>query len=189
MYVTLDVCNEPVSTGPCTEWQTLYYYNRENQTCEPFTYGGCEGTGNRFNDLYECETVCLAGREPHSASAAKGKHNEMAMRSDFQFKICYLCSLAQVDICRLPVEMGHCNGYAVQERRWYYDDERGTCISFIYSGCSGNQNNFRSFEACTNQCGSKTLPPATWQLTPIHSTSECILRTLSIRLRRNLNLL
>lgn len=116
-------------------------------------------------------------------------NNEMAMRADFQFKICYLCSLAQVDICRLPVEMGHCNGYAVQERRWYYDDERGTCISFIYSGCSGNQNNFRSFEACTNQCGSKTLPPATWQLTPIHSTSECILRTLSIRLRRNLNLL
>ncbi|XP_023166272.2 papilin isoform X2 [Drosophila hydei] len=124
----VDVCNEPVTTGPCTQWQTRYFYSRDSQSCQPFTYGGCDGTGNRFNDLYECESVCLGGREPLPSGAAK-------------------------DICRLPVIPGVCNGPSVQERRWYYDDERGTCISFIYSGCSGNQNNFRSFEACTNQCG------------------------------------
>lgn len=83
----LDVCNEAVSTGPCTEWQTLYYYNRDNQTCEPFTYGGCEGTGNRFNDLYECETVCLAGREPHSASAARGKEQYIRNRLELPDKL------------------------------------------------------------------------------------------------------
>ncbi|XP_003736478.2 papilin isoform X2 [Drosophila pseudoobscura] len=125
----VDVCNEPVTTGPCTQWQTRYYFNRDSRTCEPFTYGGCDGTGNRFGDLYECQTVCIAAREPEpSVGTVK-------------------------EICLLPLVTGRCNGPAVQERRWYYDDERGTCVSFIYSGCSGNQNNFRSFEACTNLCG------------------------------------
>lgn len=86
------------------------------------------------------------------------------------FNLWFSLSRCQVDICRQPVVIGRCNGYASQERRWYYDDERGTCVSFIYSGCSGNQNNFRSFEACTNQCGSKTVvtlpPPATRHSTP-----------------------
>lgn len=64
-----DVCNEPVTTGPCTDWQTKYYFNTASQACEPFTYGGCDGTGNRFSDLFECQTVCLAGREPRVGSA------------------------------------------------------------------------------------------------------------------------
>ncbi|KAH8295400.1 hypothetical protein KR018_010895, partial [Drosophila ironensis] len=128
-FKDVDVCNEPVSTGPCTQWQTRYYFNKERQTCEPFTYGGCDGTGNRFNDAYECQTVCIAAREPDVAVSSK------------------------VEICLLPLAMGRCNGPSVHERRWYYDDAHGTCVSFIYAGCTGNQNNFRSFEACTNLCG------------------------------------
>ncbi|XP_020811194.1 papilin isoform X1 [Drosophila serrata] len=123
----VDVCHEPVSTGPCTQWQTRYYFNQRTQACEPFTYGGCDGTGNRFDNQYECQTVCIAAREP---TTNNGK-----------------------EICLLPVTVGRCNGPSTDERRWYYDDAHGTCVSFIYSGCSGNQNNFRSFEACTNQCG------------------------------------
>ncbi|XP_070137591.1 papilin isoform X5 [Drosophila bipectinata] len=123
----VDVCNEPVTTGPCTQWQTKYFFNRQTQRCEPFTYGGCDGTGNRFNDLYECQAVCIGAREPAGVSSK--------------------------EICLLPLAMGHCNGPSVHERRWYYDDSHGTCISFIYAGCSGNQNNFRSFEACTSLCG------------------------------------
>ncbi|XP_065722468.2 papilin isoform X4 [Drosophila suzukii] len=122
----VDVCHEQVTTGPCTDWQTKYYFNKESQACEPFTYGGCDGTGNRFNDLYECQTVCIAGREPAVGSAK--------------------------EICLLPLAMGRCNGPSVQERRWYYDDSLGNCVTFIYQGCSGNQNNFRSFEACMSQC-------------------------------------
>lgn len=60
-----------MSTGPCTQWQTRYYFNSQRQACEPFTYGGCDGTGNRFNDQYECQTVCIAAREP-TAGNAKG---------------------------------------------------------------------------------------------------------------------
>lgn len=56
---------------------------------------------------------------------------------------------------------GRCNEPSTQERRWYYDDERGNCVSFIYEGCGGNQNNFRSLESCNNFCSSKPMP-AQW---------------------------
>lgn len=66
-----DVCNEDVMTGPCRQWQTRYYFNKNSQTCEPFTYGGCQGTGNRFENRAECESVCIIGQEPTS-TAHKG---------------------------------------------------------------------------------------------------------------------
>lgn len=58
-------------------------------------------------------------------------------------------------ICLLPVLIGKCTYGQDYHRRWYYDDERGSCVSFIYSGCDGNQNNFDSYESCLNFCNSK----------------------------------
>lgn len=63
------------------------------------------------------------------------------------------------DICKQQVDVGRCSGPFANERRWYYDDARGNCISFIYSGCAGNQNNFRSYESCYNYCSSKPSLP------------------------------
>lgn len=57
-----------------------------------------------------------------------------------------------LEICMLPAESGHCPDSDDSQKRWYYDDSRGNCISFIYFGCSGNQNNFRSFESCEKFC-------------------------------------
>ncbi|XP_054726012.1 papilin isoform X2 [Anastrepha obliqua] len=129
----VDVCNEPVETGPCRQWQTRFYYNKAARTCDPFTYGGCEGTANRFSERAECESVCILGQEPKTR--------------------------APKDICKLPVQSGSCNGTTADERRYYYDDERGTCVSFIYSGCAGNQNNFRSYEACFDYCARTEKTP------------------------------
>ncbi|XP_037820569.1 papilin isoform X5 [Lucilia sericata] len=122
----VDVCNEEVATGPCRQWQTRYYFNKTSRICEPFTYGGCQGTGNRFENRGECESVCLIGQEPTFP------HNK--------------------DICKQEVDVGRCRGRSETQRRWYYDDARGNCISFIYSGCAGNQNNFRSYESCYDFC-------------------------------------
>lgn len=72
-----------------------------------------------------------------------------------------MCSyeLAPIAICRLPPEVGLCNTNEVENyhKRWYYSDSRGSCVSFIYSGCMGNQNNFRSFDSCTQFCASSKL--------------------------------
>ncbi|PRD27929.1 UNVERIFIED_CONTAM: Aplp2 [Trichonephila clavipes] len=44
---------------------------------------------------------------------------------------------------------GYC---AKEESRWYYDIETGTCYRFVYTGCAGNGNNFKSEDECESRC-------------------------------------
>ncbi|KAJ6638506.1 Papilin, partial [Pseudolycoriella hygida] len=126
-YRGVDVCHERVDAGPCDQWQTRYFYNQRERRCEAFMYGGCEGNGNRFNSLSECQSICISHEEP-------ANNDNKA-------------------VCTLPVLVGKCLDSQDYHKRWYYDDSRGNCVSFIYSGCAGNQNNFRSYESCTEYCG------------------------------------
>uniref|UniRef100_A0A8C4TW97 WAP domain-containing protein n=1 Tax=Falco tinnunculus TaxID=100819 RepID=A0A8C4TW97_FALTI len=45
------------------------------------------------------------------------------------------------DICHLPPVHGPCRGLF---RRYAYNPATGTCQPFIYGGCQGNANNFRT---------------------------------------------
>lgn len=51
--------------------------------------------------------------------------------------------------CYLPKETGPCRGYFV---RYFYDLSTGRCQLFAYGGCQGNNNNFKTFEECSNHC-------------------------------------
>ncbi|XP_060995178.1 kunitz-type protease inhibitor 2 isoform X2 [Dama dama] len=44
--------------------------------------------------------------------------------------------------------------------RWYFNAEKNSCDNFIYGGCRGNKNNYRSKEECMQQCFGKQLYPA-----------------------------
>lgn len=70
--VKLDVCHEDPASGSCTQWQTRFYYDKGTHTCRPFSYSGCDGTGNRFADYEECENVCILSQEPPTTEN-KGK--------------------------------------------------------------------------------------------------------------------
>ncbi|XP_062566159.1 actinia tenebrosa protease inhibitors-like [Saccostrea cucullata] len=52
-------------------------------------------------------------------------------------------------ICSLPPKSGFCKAYIP---RYYYDTKTGTCQKFIYGGCGGNVNNFRTKELCNRIC-------------------------------------
>lgn len=52
--------------------------------------------------------------------------------------------------CRLTQDSGTCTNY---RDLWYYDYFSGKCLKFIYSGCGGNLNRFRSEEECKRRCG------------------------------------
>ena len=52
------VCEEAKDTGPCTEFVTKWYYNKADGTCNRFHYGGCQGTGNRFDNEQLCKASC-----------------------------------------------------------------------------------------------------------------------------------
>lgn len=59
----LDVCNVPVDVGPCLQHLSKWYFDPASRSCQEFSYGGCDGSSNRFSSLPECESVCLHREE------------------------------------------------------------------------------------------------------------------------------
>ena len=51
--------------------------------------------------------------------------------------------------CLLPKTVGPCRAAMP---RFYYEKEKQACEQFIYGGCSGNGNNFKTKEECDNTC-------------------------------------
>lgn len=65
------------------------------------------------------------------------------------------CQQACMDICSLPPMSGDCQAYIP---RWYFNAFTGGCTQFIYGGCDGNANRFRTLAECENTCGGRTSP-------------------------------
>ena len=57
------------------------------------------------------------------------------------------------DVCRLPSFTGRCKA---RHPRWYYNTAQRECQQFIYGGCGGNGNRFRTKVDCERQCLSGT---------------------------------
>jgi amyloid beta (A4) precursor-like protein 2 len=55
------------------------------------------------------------------------------------------------EICAKPALMGPCRA---RLSRWRYNPIEEKCVTFVYGGCHGNENNFRTEQACMNYCKS-----------------------------------
>jgi hypothetical protein len=53
------------------------------------------------------------------------------------------------DSCALPKEVGPCTEYV---EKYYFDTNHGKCTSFLFGGCSPNENNFESLSDCEKAC-------------------------------------
>lgn len=60
---------------------------------------------------------------------------------------------AKSDVCDQPIERGLCLALM---HRYAYDKETRECKKFVYGGCGGNKNNFRSLEECRSACVGKS---------------------------------
>ncbi|XP_063871697.1 papilin-like isoform X6 [Scylla paramamosain] len=129
-YRNQDICNLPANPGPCNEALPKWYYDASVRRCRHFTYGGCEGNGNRFSTLPECEVECIY-------------HDTILPRNS--------TSESKTMICELDEDAGPCaEGY----KRWHFSKTHGSCVMFLYGGCGGNQNRFKTFNACNEFCAS-----------------------------------
>uniref|UniRef100_A0A5S6QT64 BPTI/Kunitz inhibitor domain-containing protein n=1 Tax=Trichuris muris TaxID=70415 RepID=A0A5S6QT64_TRIMR len=52
-------CNQKMEPGPCRNFSQKWYFNHDTKRCERFTYGGCNGTMNRFKNEMACERTCI----------------------------------------------------------------------------------------------------------------------------------
>ncbi|GFV25247.1 tissue factor pathway inhibitor [Trichonephila clavipes] len=64
-------------------------------------------------------------------------------------------TLPSEPICEQKKQVGPCKA-AIP--RYYYNKKTKKCEKFIYGGCNGNSNNFRTLEDCKATCGKK--PPS-----------------------------
>lgn len=66
------------------------------------------------------------------------------------------------ELCKKNQSYGECSKYVV---RWYYDQTKKDCLPFVYSGCGGNENRFKSKQSCAGFCmqkGRKLLTFVDW---------------------------
>ncbi|XP_075556650.1 actinia tenebrosa protease inhibitors-like [Dermacentor variabilis] len=130
------VCEEPKQPGPCAGYFPRFYFNDETKTCEPFIYGGCKGNGNNFYTLEECNSTCWASLH----------HHPLVITSAVEVPF---WPLSPPEECTYPADAGPCEAYMP---RFFYNTLTKSCEQFIYGGCGGNANNFRTYGACQNKC-------------------------------------
>ncbi|XP_073964918.1 trypsin inhibitor-like [Choristoneura fumiferana] len=51
-------CSDPIFKGPCKGFYKRFAINTDENECIEFVYGGCDGNGNNFKTLDECEAAC-----------------------------------------------------------------------------------------------------------------------------------
>ncbi|KAK7505592.1 hypothetical protein BaRGS_00003337, partial [Batillaria attramentaria] len=130
---TEDICRQPKETGPCRSALQRYYYDSASGQCEQFLYGGCQGNLNNFASYEACQRKCAGG----------GGYIQPKSR----------------EVCDLDPDGGPCRGYNIL---WYYDNAIRRCQQFIYGGCEGNGNQFKTEQECADLCVVNTpqpLPP------------------------------
>ncbi|XP_043209341.1 spondin-1-like [Amphibalanus amphitrite] len=104
----------------------------------------CGGPGERVR-------VRTFMREPDSPDRCAGVKRRdtvtcLPPRSD-----CRLARSEAIAVCKEPLDVGSCR---LNLERWYYSEQDGHCVRFLYGGCRGNRNNFETAKECEETCES-----------------------------------
>lgn len=67
----------------------------------------------------------------------------------FCFFYLWKLALAPPALCQLDKDTGPCRAHF---QRFFFNKETGKCEEFVYGGCLGNINNFRTKEECEGIC-------------------------------------
>ncbi|XP_029471144.1 collagen alpha-1(VII) chain-like isoform X3 [Rhinatrema bivittatum] len=85
--------------------------------------------------------------EPITEQNNKGPHDKGITEASGRAK--RLAGSSLPDPCRLPMDEGSCLRYMLL---WYYHQEVDDCRPFVFGGCGGNSNRFKSRQHCEFRC-------------------------------------
>ncbi|XP_067682655.1 carboxypeptidase inhibitor SmCI-like [Haliotis asinina] len=163
---TAEVCNHKPDRGPCTAFYRRYHFNPATQACQSFTYGGCGGNANNFQTITDCEKACFPTcAEPSDRGPCRPIINRYFFNAETKtcetfiyggcggnsnnFENVTECQDTCINVCNLTPEVGPCTA---RVRRFAFDPISQRCKKFIYGGCGGNANNFKTIDACWKKC-------------------------------------
>ena len=99
--------------------------------------GGCQGNGNNFRSIKQCEKTCEYTNGDSTAPIIKPNKTKQAKNKEI--------------ICNLPKMNGSCKGFG-RKYRYFFNKDKNKCQRFRYSGCGGNGNNFKTKKHCLSKC-------------------------------------
>ncbi|CAN8026940.1 unnamed protein product, partial [Ixodes persulcatus] len=153
-------CKPAAEPGLCDAYMPRWFFNVDTGACERFIYGGCGGNANNYLTFAECERTCLrrAGTRTYKITRFEflgcSRFKNRVFRN--KNKNCKVFPTADSGVCDAHI------------RRWFFNVKTGNCETFVYGGCGGNENNYKSRKDCEIAClrgtGLSVLTIARWKL-------------------------
>lgn len=148
---------------------SAFHFDADIGECIEFLFKGCGGNQNRFTSKEDCQqgckslTLCGKGlplmdfagnikRCDADRVPCPGSHECVGRGME---SVC--CQKAD-RICQASINAGTACG-APAQTRYYYDAASKLCRSFTFTGCGGNDNNFKTKGECTQFCSSEIICP------------------------------
>ncbi|KJH46710.1 Kunitz/Bovine pancreatic trypsin inhibitor domain protein [Dictyocaulus viviparus] len=191
-------CYLPKVEGPlrCDLPQAKYWYDYNTKQCAAFWWRGCHGNANNFASWEECSTFCKGvgpfaiptTTTPASPPQYLQQPQQPQQPNEQQDHEVVAHPVDDVtaprhderqrpqmptieEVCRSTQDSGPCKEYS---EKFYYNAYKGTCQTFIYGGCGGNLNRFRTEEECMQRCGFLSASVTSNQAEPTHTTQEAL---------------
>ncbi|XP_043242907.1 actinia tenebrosa protease inhibitors-like [Amphibalanus amphitrite] len=146
-------CRQLLKVGPCEALVPRWYFSAKQGRCLKFNWGGCDPNGNNFESLKDCEKQCCASGCANRClkfywGGCAPNGNNFRTLSECRQR----CGAGRPKLCRLPKVVGPC---LAAIPRYYFNGKR--CAQFIYGGCGGNANNFRTVGECRKTCRAQSI--------------------------------
>ena len=97
-----DICALQKDIGRCKKYVEMYFYNKTDNSCQIFGWGGCGGNANKFDTLSECESSCKNGNPSKQMLGAR----KSSMPAQKQVFIGTLLDVNEVETDILDFEAG-----------------------------------------------------------------------------------
>ncbi|KAL1481494.1 hypothetical protein MTO96_034443, partial [Rhipicephalus appendiculatus] len=175
----LGVCALPEPKQICRAGYRGYRFNALKQRCESYIY--CNNNSNHFATIKECEQRCgKFAQDPCFLPKHPGRNCTTDARMpnywfNSETKSCELfdyngcggngnnfieesecwstCGKYLENNCAYPIKSGYSCANGSKEVVFGYNAHTKRCERFVYSGCGGYPNKFRSASECWKTCG------------------------------------
>ncbi|XP_054711275.1 papilin-like [Uloborus diversus] len=163
-------------TGPCKANIVRYYFDKNEKTCKPFIYGGCEGNGNNFETVEECNGKCndvskrnfdlrirLLNHINSKNYTPRSFTDQLAITEEDMQALIFLCAVGvalAAQVCQDNAHYESC-GTACPLTCSNYNNPPQACVLMCVAGCVCDEGYVKSIDgSCVKPLNCPAIDPA-----------------------------